>query len=211
MPASLHAEALAWLRYGKHMPLVATECGYWSADVLGIDENKCIEVEVKKTISDLRAEFRNKTKKHETFARLEPDGRAMWSPNYFWIFTYAHLGAQALKVLEELGMEHVGLAVLQKESTTVNGAGHWVSILRHAPKLHNGKPHKKLIRALQLRMGSELVSLRVKLELLKNAAPEQIAAIIKEASELALQLTERPDWENEEATAGQNQPGPESV
>jgi hypothetical protein len=197
MPATLHTEAMAWLRYGKHMPLVCTEAGYWSADVLGIDDTKCVEVEIKKSIADLRADFRRKTRKHETYANLKADGRAIWSPNYFWIFVPASIGRQALTVLDELDAKHAGLAVLEAETTRPGHAGRWVTILRRAPRLHGNKPHPKLVRAIQLRMGSELTTLRLNLELLKHAKPEQVDAIVQSALEISKSLVETQDWEKD--------------
>lgn len=196
MPPSLHVEAMAWLRYGKRMNLVATEAGAWNADVLGIDDNKCVEVEIKKSIGDLRADFRDKVRKHNTYSKLTADTKALWSPNYFWFFTYADIGPKALEVLDELGCKYAGLAVLDRETKKTYQAGKNVSILRAAPRLHGNKPHWLLVQKLQMRMGSELTTLRLKLEMLKNVPADQVAAIVQEATVLANSLTEMPDWES---------------
>jgi hypothetical protein len=190
---------MAWLRYGKKMQLVCTEAGAFNADVLGLDDTKSIEVEVKKSVADFRADFQ-KTRKHWIYSHLKEEGsKAVYAPNFFWYLTYAKLGPQCLAVLDELGIQYAGLAVLNMPTTATGQAGHYISVLRRAPRLHGNKPHPKLVRTVQMRMGSELTTLRLALELLKKAEPEQIAAIVSDVTRVSKQFAETPDWEIENA------------
>ncbi len=63
----MKAAAMHWLRFRKQLNYVATECGFWSADVIGCDSEHLIEIEVKVSRADLMAEFRNKLEKHEYY------------------------------------------------------------------------------------------------------------------------------------------------
>ena len=70
--------ALCWLRYDKQMPLVATEAGYWNGDVMGIDEDTCIEIEVKVSKQDLLRDLESKRDKHYMYQNPE---LTKWTPN----------------------------------------------------------------------------------------------------------------------------------
>jgi hypothetical protein len=105
---TLHTEALAWLRYGKRMPIVCTEAGKWNADVLGMNSKMCIEVEVKHSISDLRADFRNKAHKHYLYQQANPKHATGYEkgwhtniPNFFYFLTPAELKDKALEIIAD--------------------------------------------------------------------------------------------------------------
>jgi hypothetical protein len=181
------------------MPLVCTEAGYWNADVIGADDKRCIEVEVKKSRADFLNDFRSKVFKHKTYANLAPDGISIWSPAFFYYFVPQELGSGCLATLDEMGIKHAGLATLDMSSLKAYSAGKHVTVLRRAPRLHNKKPHPKLVRSIQMRMGSELTTLRLVLENLKKATPEQAAIVIAEAVQLSKLLVDAKDWESDEA------------
>src|ERR1700761_5989417 len=105
----LKTEALCWLRFAKHMPYVATETGYWAADVFGANDKFSIEVEVKVSIADLKREFTTKTAKHYLYANAEASP-TKGAPNYFYFYVPQELEQQALEVIKEKAPK-AGLAV----------------------------------------------------------------------------------------------------
>ena len=186
---TVHAEAMAWLRYVKKCPLVATEVGYWSADVLGVDGDKSIELEIKKSKADLLAEFRNKATKHYLYGNC-PEKGTKSVPSYLYFFVPLELASVALEVITEKAPK-AGLAVLKYPTGTGSArwAGQGVEVLKRPVRLHKGKVSAAMLRALTLRMGSELVSLRLALENLKKQ--ELTELLVHEIVLLAKSLSER--------------------
>jgi hypothetical protein len=122
---TLHAEALAWLRYGKRMPIICTEAGKWNADVLGMNSKICIEVEIKHSISDLRADFRNKAHKHFLYKQATPKDGSGWSasvPNFFYFLTPAELRDKALEIINEKA-PYAGLLIREMPAWNRYAAG----------------------------------------------------------------------------------------
>lgn len=157
-PFTLHAEALAWLRFSKRMPVVCTEAGY-QADVLGISATTVIEVEVKASASDMRAEFANKAMKHDKYKtsmeRKEPWGSFV--PNYWYMFVDEPLRARALELLEEKA-PYAGLLVRHHPAVQQYGAGGFnVTLDRRPKRIHNKPPRPLFVRGAILRMASSLV------------------------------------------------------
>ncbi len=116
---SLHLEAMAWLRYGKQFAYVASEAGFFNADVLGSDGKKLIEVEVKKTKSDFANDFRNKPWKHMFYGK-PVESQLAWVPNQFYFLVPAKLEVEALKILLD-NDSPAGLLVLDRPMTGIYG------------------------------------------------------------------------------------------
>lgn len=161
--ANLHIEAMAWLRFTKQMPLVCTEVGAWNADVLGIDQHRSIEVEVKKSLSDLRADFKNKRNKHYVYER--GDGGSAWSraqvPNFMYFIVDEVLRDRALQVLEDhpkYGLLSVPTFTYDRETASTGySAGKNVVNVRKAQRLHTGTPGNDFVWRVIKRLSSELV------------------------------------------------------
>jgi hypothetical protein len=51
-----------WLRFKNQYEMIATECGSNNADILAVKKDKVMEIEIKTSISDFKADFRNKDK-----------------------------------------------------------------------------------------------------------------------------------------------------
>lgn len=155
---SLHLEALCWLRYGKGLPIVATEVGGWSADVIGMNTKIVTEVEVKKSISDLRAEFKNKVNKHLVYAAaggFDPRSSSGYVPNYFYVLVDREIADQALRVIEEK-MPKAGLAVRRNPEV--------IEVRKRASKLHGRPPSTGFVDAAIRRMASEICISRISIE-----------------------------------------------
>jgi hypothetical protein len=176
MPANLHIEAMAYLRYVKQFPLVCTEVGRWNADVLGVSSTQVTEVEVKRSISDLRADFRNKRAKHYTYGLLpgevltrevngDPRAKGHWQragvPNYLYYLVPEVLKDKALAVLEDwpkYGLLVVPTFSFGKETVSTGySTGKNVVLVRRAARLHADPPSNDLVWNAIKRLSSELV------------------------------------------------------
>lgn len=148
---TLKTEALCWMRFIKKMEFIATECGGWSADVLGVCDNFSIEIEVKVSKSDLKREFQNKASKHFLYNN---GGTSRHVPNYFYFYVPLELEEAALALIAEHSPK-AGLAVYEnKTDNTMDGKRTRIS--KRPGKLHDRKPSDALKRVVLLRMGSEL-------------------------------------------------------
>ena len=157
-PPSLHAEALAWLRYSKQMPIVVTE-SVKQADVLGINAVTAIEVEIKVSIADLRAEFRNKTVKHMVYREVAADskiGPYTYCPNFWYLFVDQALAEKTLEIAAEFA-PYAGILVRNAPARNAYGAGKYnCYVARKATRLHKNPPRPQFIRAAIMRMASEI-------------------------------------------------------
>lgn len=153
MKSELHLFALAWLRYGKRMPIVCTEVGQFNADILAISSKMSIEVEVKKTKSDLLRDFSHK--KHKHFIYNRGVSQSAFLPNYFYYIVPQHLSEQAAQIIKEK-CPKAGLAVVLEDN---HALGKNVSVVVRPKKIHEQKPTFRLVQAALLRMSSELVGL----------------------------------------------------
>lgn len=148
---SLHTEALCWLRFGKRMPIVCTEVGPWHADVLGISDKMVVEVEIKKSRSDLRRDFSDKKTKHWTYANAEQyPGRFV--PNYLYYYVPPTLKDYALEVIAREAPK-AGLAV-QTDTEFLDGKN--TEIVKKPTKLRSTPPSPAFLRVAIMRMSSEL-------------------------------------------------------
>ncbi len=122
---------LSYLRYGRQFPIVATEFGDGRADVIGVRSRYLWEIEVKISISDLRAE-ENKQKKHERFLAAEYYSNRFnrLLPNDFSFAVPVEISAKAKEIIEEefpyAGLLEVG----------VNCTNWGVMVLKKPQRLH---------------------------------------------------------------------------
>ncbi|CAB4127307.1 hypothetical protein UFOVP75_131 [uncultured Caudovirales phage] len=155
--AHLKAFALAWLRYGKKMPVVCTEVGNWSADVLGVSQYQSIEVEVKTSISDLKADFKNKTAKHYLYSQAEGMTPAS-IPNYFYFMVPHEISDKAVAEIS-LHSTKIGVISVEPEMRLESFHPRLVSIPKKGLALHKEKPSMRMLEMALLRNSSELCGL----------------------------------------------------
>ena len=217
MAANLHIEALAWLRYTKQMPLVVTEVGRWNADVLGIGPKYSIEVEVKKSISDLRADFRNKRTKHYFYADA---GAGKWTrevPNYLYFMVPEVLRDKALVALEgkspKYGLLWVPTHSFGSETSSLGyTAGKNVQIARRALALHKDVPAGSVVHQSMRRLSSELVGLYQSHEELQArlvSTLEEIRANVRASAAAMAAFTPEPpekEYEDDQVSADSHPP-----
>lgn len=186
----LKTEALCWLRFGKKMPYVATEAGYWSADVLGVCEQFSVEVEVKMSIADLKREFTTKTAKHYLYANAE-SAPSKGAPNYFYFYVP--------KELEEKALEIVGTEA-PKAGLAVYEGGSWMdgkktSIAHRPTKLHARPPSPAFIKTVLNRMGSELCGRYLAQQRFFQHMTDAMRAADRGIVDVMKQMFTAPDWE----------------
>lgn len=202
--ADLKTEALCWLRFGKKLDYICTEGGYWSADVLGVSEEFAIEVEVKVSIADLRAEFRNKKTKHYYYANT----KGGWVPNFFYFAVPLELAEKTVEIVKELAPKAGVLAYQYPHERP----GMRMRVVKRPTSLHDKKPDKRLVRAAMLRMGSELCNLHIALDKLKNAPIEQVEELKKQILEAIIQSHGAEDWDKVGAEdAAESKPSEDAV
>ena len=126
-------------------PFIATEVGAFSADVLGISEKRMIEIEVKISLADLRADF-SKNKHWSYNRRSDYSWDVQWIPNQFYYAVPEELVEPAKKLLVEKGCDRYGI-INSTDFTVVKRAGY----------LHKNLPTSHVKFSLALRMGSELI------------------------------------------------------
>lgn len=178
---TLKVEALAWLRFGKKLDLIATEAGGWAADVLGVGETFSIEVEVKVSKADLKREFTSKTTKHWLYQNCD-DHAVQTSPTYWYLYVPPHLADEA-NALAEQHFPRAGVAVYDPDTRALPGRR--TTIRRKAQRLHERPPTDALRRTVMLRMGSELVGRYVAeaayqdrlMELVRGLGKDVVAAV----------------------------------
>lgn len=183
---TLHAEALAWLRFAKRMPIVCTEGGGFNADVLGVDALKVIEVEVKVSASDMRAEFKNKQLKHEMFRwSLEKKQRtSSFVPNFWWMIVDKSLEQKALSLLAEEA-PYGGVLVRERPSMNQYAAGRWnLRVARQPKRLHPEHPRPMLVRSAIMRMANEVVGWNLTSGLkFEGVTPGEVSRVITQRME----------------------------
>lgn len=170
---TLRTEALCWIRYTKQFPIVTTEVGRWNADVLGISDDLMIECEIKVSLSDLKADFKNKKTKH--FSYLNVDKWTQSVPNYMYFYVPKSLEEDAVKVVTELAPKY-GVAVyepgLALGTKMIDGKKTYVA--KRPTKLHDSKPNIRSIKEAIARMSSQICGLHILQEKFVKGVQESI-------------------------------------
>lgn len=147
----LKYQALFYLRIKQRCTFIATEAGYNSADVLGINEKKMIEIEVKTSMVDFKNDF--KKPKHYNYNKDEGGWRKQWIPNQFYFAVPPEMVEDVKKYLDE-HTEYCRYGVLALVVPDTDGE---FRVARAAKKLHDRPPSSHSKFTLALRMGSELL------------------------------------------------------
>lgn len=181
---------MGWLRFGKRLPYVATEAGYFNADVLGADEYTLVEIEVKKSKSDLRRDFQTKSWKHMVYNGPGNDPHR-WAPNLFYFLVPQELGDWAAEQLEQ-AKTPAGLLVLNKSSFSTGFVPRGNLVVRKRPKtIHKFPPQPFVLKRIAERMANELTGLRLILE--HRLPGEEGGATVQELLKSIRVLGETPD------------------
>ena len=142
----IKSQALHWLRLKQRCAFIATEVGDFQADVLGINEAKMIEIEVKISKSDLLNDI--KKYKHQNYngTQYGSQWQKRWIPTHFYYAVPSELIQDCKEYLEKHKLDKYGII-----NTAV------FSVEKRAQWLHKNEPDSKAKFILALRMGSELL------------------------------------------------------
>ena len=151
----IKTKLLHYWRFEKNYLWIATEAGRFDADVLASDgKNNLIECEVKVSKQDLRKEF--KKKKH--FIYSNP---TRWFNNFLPTKFYFAIPYELKNLCFELTENTpYGILGVKKTPIALNRNMSYVVLAKKAQNLSSFQ--EKLHRKVLLRMGSELVRLRLK-------------------------------------------------
>lgn len=147
--ATLKNALLGYYRFERSYPYVVTE--FFDADVVVSDKEKVVECEVKISWKDYRADWSKK--KHSG------NYRSSFKPNMFYFAAPYDLAVRIQGDLKERSSKYGVIAI------TEHGT---VQVLRKAKKLHTNIVTEKILTYMVSRLTSELVTLRHKIELLKE-------------------------------------------
>lgn len=158
---------MANLRFAKGIPLLATEAGLFSSDVLALDVNKgkFIEVEVKVSKSDLLADF--KKQKHEYYLHLHKNkeplqlGRSWKWRNTFVPKQFFFAVPESMLEYTLNAVEDLPYGVICYRHSKVRHDRR-VRIEKRAPKLHDNAVPTNVVDGLLKRMSSELCNFHIK-------------------------------------------------
>jgi hypothetical protein len=172
------------------MGYVATEAGYWQADVLGACDKYSVEVEVKVSVADLKREFQTKSSKHFLYANAEAQP-TRGAPNYFYFYVPKAIEEQALAIVKEQAPK-AGLAVYEGGYLL---DGKKTSIAHKPTKLHDREPSPQFIRTVLMRMGSELCGRYLVQQRFLDQMTEAIKAVDQSVVDVLKKMFTTPDFE----------------
>lgn len=141
--------ALLWLRLDQRCAFIATESGGYNSDVIGVNEKKLIEIEIKVSHEDLKKDFAKQ--KHHHYYHANPESHDFtkanrWVPTHFYFAVPTDLVESAKLLIEKKGFEPYG--VIDADTWTVVKRAGW---------LHKRPPESAVKFIIALRMGSELL------------------------------------------------------
>lgn len=143
----IKGKCLTWLRLQQRCAFIATEVGAFSADVLGVSEKKMIEIEVKISMGDLRADFQKY--KHNLYNGLQYGSSwdVKWQPSHFYYCVPFEMLEPAKEFISKhkLGSKY-GIICADD-----------MGVYRNPKRLHERESASSVKFSMALRMGSELI------------------------------------------------------
>lgn len=152
-----------------------------------------VEVEIKKSRSDLLAEFRNKKAKHYVYANADT-GPGAWVPNYFYFYVPAALADDAKEIVTEQ-CPKAGIAV---QTDTNYRDGKNTTIVKKPTRLRADPPRPGFIQTAIFRMSSQLCGQMVVEDELRHRLTDTLQWASKQALDAALRAAGTLDPEDRE-------------
>lgn len=160
---------MGWLRFGKQFPFVAREAGMFSSDVLGATLSRVVEIEIKVSTADFKADW--KKQKHEVYSDLEHVKTRKWPsglgenswdqtiPNQFYFAVPSHMKEFAIEQVKANKPEY-GVLELRDNTTAVHNYSMWnrLRVVKRAKVLHKEKPTMQMLVSMASRMSSDLAN-----------------------------------------------------
>jgi len=157
----IKTELMKHYRFELSYPYVATECIKYS-DVNACNDKVLVEIEVKCSLQDLKAEFKTAGNKHNKHfvVYCNPSVRPYAIiPNYYYIAVPEELKQHAVEIVKEINPRY-GVLVCKKDR--VSPSGYKIACAKRATKLHSKTPDNRTKSIIAKRITSELITLRQK-------------------------------------------------
>jgi len=169
---------MGWLRFGKQFHYVAREAGMFSSDVLGTDEKNVIEIEIKVSKSDFKADW--KKDKHHHYkkrahvgTRTYPSGhKRRWHqhiPNQFYFACPSHMKEFALEQVKANAPDY-GVLVMEDNRLEIPQYNMWkrLRVVKRAKFMHRNPPGEGLMKDMVARMSSNIAHMHLQRRLDKD-------------------------------------------
>jgi len=160
------AATMGWLRFGKQFHYVAREAGQFAADVLGTNGKTVVEVEIKMSMSDFKADWKKNKHQHykeraHVHTHTYPNGeKRRWQqhiPNQFYFAVPIGMKKSALEQINENQPEY-GLITMDDNATHIPDFHLWkrLKVVKRAKFLHRKPPKEGLLMDMAARMSSDV-------------------------------------------------------
>ena len=157
---------MGWLRFGKQFHYVAREVGMFSSDVLGASPRTIIEIEIKVSRSDFRADWdkdKHQIYKEQKFEHVHtyPNGTErrwqQWLPNQFYFACPAHMKEFAIEQVKEKAPDY-GVIVVEENMMEIPTFTQWKTLrtVKRAKFMHKKPPPPGVLTDIVARMSSDL-------------------------------------------------------
>lgn len=141
--------ALSWLRFDQRCCYIASEVGAYSSDLLGANDKKLIEIEIKVSLQDMKNDF--KKYKHNLYSGYFAETREQWVPTHFYFMVPTELVEPCRKLIMEQAMKYLKV----ENYGIINGDTGLIE--KRAVWLHKRETSNRVKHTICLRMGSELI------------------------------------------------------
>ena len=144
---------LAYYRYVNKFIYVCTEAINY-ADVIALKKDKLVEIEVKVSKSDLKADFHKP--KHRLYLNAETNIKTKPTriiPNEFYFCTTRQLQEDALQLIKEYNNNY-GLMICDN----IGFIGDNIKVIKKAKPLHNQIPKPTYFEAVAKRMSNMIIN-----------------------------------------------------
>ena len=158
----MKTKLLHYWRFKRRYIYSATEAGKFKSDVLVSNEKEIVEIEVKTTFQNLKDDFLKKKKerkKHEIYS-APTVWYAKFLPNKFYFAIPKEL---VTKTVGYLSQSNYGIIEVSNKKITNSKKVFYCKIIKKA-SIMNPHFNEKLQHQIILRMGSEIIRLRMELD-----------------------------------------------
>lgn len=146
----IKTQVLMFFRFKRKYRYIATEVGYYNADVMVSNGKQIIEIEVKTSFNDLKNDF--KKKKHLFY--MNPESKSKLKPNKFYFAIPKKLEEKTIKLLKD---SPYGIIIVEPiKSKRKNGCTIITKASLLTKEYSNNLEHRIIMR-----MGSELIRTRI--------------------------------------------------
>lgn len=156
----IKTKLLKYFKWERNYDIVCTEMVYYIlakivvADLIAVNKHEIVEIEIKTSISDLRADFLNKIEKHEIYNI--PEMMTIQMPNRLYYCVHKDMCNEATPIILSKNKKY-GIIIYYDI-----GGYPYISIEKRASKLHNFN-NSKLRDIVIRRVSKQFVDLHNKI------------------------------------------------